>query len=446
MVNKQVPLVMPKMSMTMTEGVFVTWHKAEGEQVRQGEVVCEVTTDKVDMEVEATVDGVLAELVAAPEDVIAVGDPIAYVDSEDDDLLAGLFDDPAPDSASAEPDTPAPDTVAPEPAAPDTPVPDTPAPESPSAPVPDSAPAPVNSGQAVGATPAAQGVNGAAGAAPPRPPAAVPAARRLAGERGVDLAALTPTGPWDTIRVADLPAEELRAEELRAEPPRDGDRSPEPAASPANAPARRRDGRAAIARRMTASADVPQFVLYRDVDLDEAQRRRGGVSWTVVFTRVLAAALRRHPELNATWTDDGVQPCDRLSLAIAVDTERGLLAPVLPDPDTGDLSTLSRRIDDVVTRARTGRLELSELSATASSTVSNLGGSGVGGFQALLTPPQATALAVGTVEPRVVPVPGGIGTRLRCTLGLSVDHRVADGVAGARLLATIDELLGGELG
>lgn len=426
MVNKQVPLVMPKMSMTMTEGVFVTWHKAEGEQVRQGEVVCEVTTDKVDMEVEATVDGVLAELVAAPEDVIAVGDPIAYVDSEDDDLLAGLFDDPTPDSASAGPDTPAP--------------------ESPAAPVPDLAPAPVNSGQAVGATPAAQGVNGAAGAAPPRPPAAVPAARQLAGERGVDLAALTPTGPWDTIRVADLPAEELPAEELRAEPPRDGDRSPEPAASPANAPAHRRDGRAAIARRMTASADVPQFVLYRDVDLDEAQRRRGGVSWTVVFTRVLAAALRRHPELNATWTDDGVQPCDRLSLAIAVDTERGLLAPVLPDPDTGDLSTLSRRIDDVVTRARTGRLELSELSATASSTVSNLGGSGVGGFQAMLTPPQATALAVGTVEPRVVPVPGGIGTRLRCTLGLSVDHRVADGVAGARLLATIDELLGGELG
>ncbi|GAA1203151.1 dihydrolipoamide acetyltransferase family protein [Prauserella alba] len=407
MVNNQVPLVMPKMSMTMTEGVFVAWHKAEGDEVRQGEVVCEVTTDKVDMEVEATVDGVLARLVAAPEDVIAVGDPIAYVDSEAEDLLDGLFDGPAPEPETAT--SPEPETAA-EPA---------PAPES----APEPAGVPVSA-------------NGAAAGDPARPPAAVPAARRLAAERGVDLAALTATGPWDTIRVADLPAEE----------PNRGGLRPEPAAPPASAPTRRRDGRAAVARRMTASAGVPQFVLYRDVDLDEAQLRRGGVSWTVVFTRVLAAALRRHPELNATWTDGGVQPCDRLSVAVAVDTERGLLAPVLTDPDSGDLPALARRIDDVVTRARTGRLELPELSATASSTMSNLGGSGVGGFQALLTPPQATALAVGTVEPRVVPVPGGIGTRLRCTLGLSVDHRVADGVAGARLLATIGELLGGELG
>ncbi|MCR3719072.1 MULTISPECIES: dihydrolipoamide acetyltransferase family protein [Prauserella salsuginis group] len=452
MVNKQVPLVMPKMSMTMTEGVFVAWHKAEGDEIRQGEVVCEVTTDKVDMEVEATVDGVLARLVAAPEDVIAVGDPIAYVESEAEDLLDGLFDDPEPEpepGASPSPDAePAPEPepgpepgpeseLEPEPAGAASGAQPSESATPPAATPPETVPPAANTAPAVaGVTPAAAGVNGAAGAAPPRPPAAVPAARRLAAERGVDLAALTPTGPWDTIRVADLPATEPRA----------GTKPPEAPASPAGSPTRRRDGRAAIARRMTASTDVPQFVLYRDVDLDEAQRRRDGVSWTVVFTRVLAAALRRHPELNATWTDGGVQPCDRLSVAIAVDTERGLLAPVLTDPDSGDLPTLARRIDDVVTRARTGRLELSELSATASSTMSNLGGSGVGGFQALLTPPQATALAVGTVEPRVVPVPGGIGTRLRCTLGLTVDHRVADGVAGARLLATIGDLLGGQLG
>ncbi|MEU6643839.1 dihydrolipoamide acetyltransferase family protein [Saccharomonospora sp. NPDC046836] len=372
MVAKEVALVMPKMSMTMTEGVFLAWRKAEGDPVRQGEVVCEVTTDKVDMEVEATVDGVLTRLIAEPEDVIAVGEPIAYLSSEADDLLDGLFDTPAP----AEPE-------------------------------PEPEPEPV----AAVAAPRGNGV------------AAVPAARRLAAERGIDLATLTPTGPWETIRLADLPTVDT--------PP---------------APVKRvRGGRAAVARRMSASAQVPQFVLYRDVDLTTAATRRGAIGWTAVFTKVLATALRRHPELNAGWVDGGVRRHDHVGVALAVDTERGLLAPVVTDPDRQELATLARRISDVVGRARAGRLELAELSAPASTTLSNLGGAGIDAFQALLTPPQATALALGAIAPKVVPVPGGIGVRLRCTVGLSVDHRVADGADGARLLATVQELLDGEL-
>jgi pyruvate dehydrogenase E2 component (dihydrolipoamide acetyltransferase) len=115
---------------------------------------------------------------------------------------------------------------------------------------------------------------------------------------------------------------------------------------------------------------------------------------------------------------------------------------VLTDPDREEVGTLAARIADVVERARAGRLGLAEISAPATTTVSNLGGLGVSRFQALLTPPQATALSIGTVEPRVVPLPGGVGVRLRCTVGLTVDHRVADGAAGARLLATFHEIIG----
>lgn len=358
MVAKEVPLVMPKMSMTMTEGVFLVWHKAEGDEVREGEVVCEVATDKVDMEVEATVAGTLTRLLATPEDVIPVGEPIAFVAAEADGLLDGMFDDlddPVPDQAPegrAEPPSPAP-------------------------PVPSST------------------------------PAAVPAARRLAVERSIDLATVTPSGPWDTIRLSDL-----------------------------GTPRKPGNGRAAVARRMTASTQIPQFVLYRDLDLEPATH-----GWTARFVHAFAQALRQHPDLNATWADDAVQHHDRVGVALAVDTPRGLLGPVLTDPDQDSLDTLATRIADVVERARAGRLGLAELSAAATTTVSNLGNHGVTGFHALLTPPQATALAVGAIEPKVVPVEGGIGVRLRCTVGLTVDHRVADGVAGARLLATLQELI-----
>lgn len=231
----------------------------------------------------------------------------------------------------------------------------------------------------------------------------MPAARRVAAERGIDLATITPTGPAATIRLADLPP-----------------------------PAPRRSLRAVIARRMSASAQVPQFVVYRDLDMPA----RG--DWTTVFLRALAGALRRHPELNAEWAHGDVRRHDHVGVALAVDTGRGLLAPVLQDPDLDD--GLAERVRDLVRRARAGKLTLAEMSG-GTTTLSNLGGFGVDAFHALLSPPQATALAVGRVQEKVVPVPGGIGLSLRCTVGLTVDHRVGDGADAARLLASVQELL-----
>ena len=385
---KETPLVMPKLSMTMTEGVLVAWRKAEGDQVRAGEVICEVMTDNVDMEVEGNVDGTLTRIVAQPEDEVAVGEPIAYIATEADDLLGGLFD--APDGGTEAAPVPEPEAV-PVAAEADDLLEGLfdPLAESMPVPAPELVPEIVPSG------------------APAWIPA-VPAARKAAAERGLDLATLTPSGPAGTIRLADQPP-------VRPKP--------------------RRSPRAAVARRMSASAEVPQFVVYRDLDLTPSPH-----GWTTVFVRAFAQALRRHPELNAEWADGQVRPHDHVGVALAIDTERGLLAPVLSDPDSDDPDTLGKRIADVVRRARAGKLTLAEMSG-GTTTVSNLGGFGVDAFQALLSPPQATALSLGTVRQRVVPVPGGIGVALRCTVGLTIDHRVADGADAARLLTTLSELL-----
>ncbi|WP_435121947.1 dihydrolipoamide acetyltransferase family protein [Amycolatopsis thermoflava] len=414
---QEAPLVMPKMSMTMTEGTLVTWHKSEGDEVRAGEVVCEVATDKVDMEVEAPADGTLARIVAQPDDVVAVGEPIAYLTTAAEDLLAGLFDGPAPEPApqpererEPEPVPAAPAPVAAQPgpaaaapaAAKPEPVPAAPAP---AAAQPGPAPAVPAAAQPKPAPPAPVVAEPEPVPAAPARVAAVPAARRAAAERGIDLATITPTGPAATIRLADLPPLEVKP---------------------------RRSPRAVIARRMSASAQVPQFVVYRDLEVP------AGGDWTTVFLRALAGALRRHPELNAEWADGDVRRHDHVGVALAVDTGRGLLAPVLRDPDLDD--GLAERVRDLVRRARAGKLTLAEMSG-GTTTLSNLGGFGVDAFHALLSPPQATALAVGRVQEKVVPVPGGIGLSLRCTVGLTVDHRVGDGADAARLLASVQELL-----
>ncbi len=151
-----------------------------------------------------------------------------------------------------------------------------------------------------------------------------------------------------------------------------------------------------------------------------------------------ADSLRDVPELLSRW--DGNAPVDsgQPSIALAVDTPFGLLAPVFRSPDSDHSAVLDKRLRAVIVAAQGGKVDAAYLQA-ANATLSNLGGLGVDRFQALVTPPQASVLAVGSVEPRPVAVPGGLGTALTVTVGLTVDHRVADGAAAARLLAALDE-------
>ncbi|QUH06307.1 2-oxo acid dehydrogenase subunit E2 [Saccharopolyspora erythraea] len=401
---REIPLVMPKMSMTMEEGTLVVWHKSINDEVRVGDVVCEVATDKVDMEVESPTEGTLTRLVADPDQVVAVGDPIAYIASTADDLLEGLLDGPDMESDTSKGD------------------------DAPSTP----APAPAVATQPSGA-----------------PKRAVPLARIRARKLGVELNSVEGTGAGGTVRVVDVE----RAAAAKAAPLNGGTSSANGSKLDAAvaisagkvddeaARSKRRSMRAAVARKMTASAAIPQFTVYRDLDLGVVAPHRGRRTWTTVLTRAFACVLRDSPVLNAQWIDEGVQPLESVAIALAVDTDRGLLAPVLGEPDVAGVDELDQRIRDLVQRARSGKLTVEEMSATASSTVSNLGGLGIDSFNALLTPPQGTALSLGSVGPRLVPVLGGVEARTTCTVGLTVDHRIADGADAARALQALQTIL-----
>lgn len=435
----ELPLTMPKMSMTMEEGTMVAWLKQVGDTVRSGEPICEVATDKVDMEVESPFDGTLARIVAQPDEIFAVGDTIAFITTDADDLLGGLFDEPAPDAA-----------------------------------------APAAATEAAPAEPAAAPVS-ADGWTP-----SVPAARTLADERGVDISQVAATGPGGVVRVSDVesagtaapaapaPASAAAAPAATVSSPALTDAGPEfaappaaptappaeaavpapaaPAAAPAAAApavdpveARRRRTRMQVAKVMSASAAVPQFTAFIDLDLSGLAKVRktdlGGASWTAILVRAQAAALAAHPALNGTWSDSGVVPNEHIGIALAIDSPSGLIAPVLKDPHLGTLAELVAEIASVVDDTRTGTLAPARLGG-GTSVLSNLGGFGVDSFNALLTPPQSTALSSGSVKQRLVVFDdGSFGPRLTCTVGLTVDHRVADGADAARYLATLKDIM-----
>lgn len=419
----ELALTMPKMSMTMEEGTMVAWLKQPGDALRAGEPVCEVATDKVDMEVESPFDGVLARIVAEVGEVLPVGETIAWVTTDADDLLGGLFDAPPPEPASA---------VAEERA--------------------DAAPAP--------------SAHPASGAHP-----AVPAARELARRHGLDLAAVPGSGEWGAVRVQDVEAAlaadragasagngaaaepggtEVAVVEVAAPTEPVGVDATAADAAPAAADAdptlaRRNRIRKQVARVMERSALVPQFTAWIDLDLSGLARIRktelGGASWTAVLLRAQALALAATPALTGRWTDAGVEPEDGIGVALAIDARDGLVAPVVRDPHRMTLAEVSERIRSLVEAARDGSLGPDDL-AGGTTVFSNLGGFGVERFNALITPPHATALSAGAVVQKLhISDAGALSPRLGCTVGLTVDHRMADGADAARMLQELRAMI-----
>jgi pyruvate dehydrogenase E2 component (dihydrolipoamide acetyltransferase) len=400
----RVPLNMPKMSMTMEFGTVVEWLVSVGDEVRDGDVLVVVTTDKVDMEVEATFPGVIEEIVAQEGDQLDVGRPMAYLTTEAEDLLGDLFATP-PDEPPAVA-TPAPTAVV------------------------EVAAAPPSAGDGL--------------------IRAVPLARRIAAEAGIDLRSVAATGAAHTIRARDV-RDAIAERELRPQ-------APAVPALPAAAPVAPRAGagelfgdagsrrlRVATANVMVASAAIPQFTVYRALDLGRLARAREtslkGVSWTSILVRAYALVLREFPQLNGYWVGNGVQANAAVGVALAVDTPRGLLAPVLADPDLTTLRELDRKVRDVAESIKAGVTD-PNLFSGGTGTVSNLGGMGVQRFNALLTPPQATALSLGTVGRRpTVDADGELAVQIACEAGLTIDHRVADGADAARALEAMQTFL-----
>jgi pyruvate dehydrogenase E2 component (dihydrolipoamide acetyltransferase) len=195
---------------------------------------------------------------------------------------------------------------------------------------------------------------------------------------------------------------------------------------------------------MTPSAAIPQFTVWREIELDAANARRRGVSWTTVLLRAYAAALRDVPDLLSRWENDRATESGPPAIALAVATDRGLLVPTFTEPDRGDAQALDAEIRAVVKAAHSGKLPPAYM-GVANGSLSNLGGLGVDQFQALLTPPQASVLSLGSIRQRPVAVPGGVGLALTVNAGLTVDHRVADGAHAAQLLERFARRLGGDL-
>ena len=416
---------MPALSATMEDAELITWLVEVGDEVRSGQPLAEVGTDKVDMELESPYDGVVAELLVEPGSRVDLGVPVAMVTGEEDELLGDLLDDD--DDADAAADTGAAE--------------------------PDEAPR----GPAMG--PAAAVASPLEGIVRAHPPA-----RRRARQLGIDLHDVTPTGSRGQVTHADLDRYLAEQEAGSDASPRDTDSPPRrsdaarttPAAgSPPSRPARsapaerssggrdrRRAIRLATARSTTRSAAVPQFTLHRRIDVGLAQERRNGRSWTTELARALAAALWRNPACNAVWDDEAedVRQLEHVRIGIAVATDDGLVVVGVDDPDAVDPAEADQRVREAIDRARSGRLTPDDVSGI-STTISNLGGFGIDHFDALLLPPQATILSVGRISDTPIGVDGRVRVRPMMSLGLTVDHRVADGADGARLLETFADRL-----
>jgi pyruvate dehydrogenase E2 component (dihydrolipoamide acetyltransferase) len=371
-------VLMPALEMAQETGRIVRWLKAEGDTVAKGEPLMEIETDKVTVEIEAPADGTLAGVRAGEGDEVPVGEAVAFI------LGAGEeAPELAPMSASTD--------VAP-------------------------APAPDSSNNLL------LGDRGAR-------PLASPKARRIAAERGIDLATVGGTGPHGAVVAADL----------AAEPKEDASNS-----LLLGSIWRR------MAERTTRSwQSAPHFFLLREVDASrlegwrESLRRRTGhegVTHTDLLIKLCAAALGEHPRVNASWRDGGITANDDVNVGIAVAIEDGLVVPVLHSADALAVEAIAGRRVELVAAAREGRLAPKDVSG-GTFTISNLGMFGVDAFLAIVNEPQAAILAVGRIADRVVAVDGRPEVRPTMILALSFDHRVVDGARGAEFLDTLASLV-----
>ena len=432
-----IDVLMPALSPTMEEGTLAKWHVKKGDQVKSGDVIAEIETDKATMEVEAVDEGTVEDLLV-PEGAegVKVNTPIAKLRGE------GEAAAPAP-LPKAEADAPAPEPATPKPA--------------------PSATPPPSSRTGPGATPpppAGEERNGRVFASP--------LARRIAEQKGIDLSSVRGSGPHGRIIKADVEA--ARARPSAAAPAAPQARGPAPA--PVQAPGPRQalsleqqgiapgsydliplDGmRKTVARRMTDSfRDVPHFPLTIDLEIDallaarakvNALLEREGVKVSVndMVIKAAAIALKRVPEANASYTPEGIAMHHHADVAMAVAVPHGLITPIIREAETKGLAEIARESKDLAERARNRKLKPEEyLGGTFS--VSNLGMFGVTSFSSIINEPQGCILSVGAGEKRPVVRGDQLAVATVMSVTLTCDHRVVDGATGARFLAAFKALI-----
>jgi pyruvate dehydrogenase E2 component (dihydrolipoamide acetyltransferase) len=409
---------MPSVLAGAEEATIANWLIAEGDSVAIGDAIAEIETEKALVEYAAEQEGTVGRLVLEPGMTGAVGAPIA--------VLLGAGEGPADvDAVLGSEGVPAESDAAEEPA--ETAV---------------SSPAPALRSAPAAATIVTASPNPAAPDSPQR--FASPIARKLAAERGLDLATVTGTGPGGRITRRDVEAASRSAASAIAASASAADAViPAPAGRLVpHTPMRR-----AIARRLTESkATVPHFYLLAECRVDELLALRTRLNATLsrkvsvndFVIKAAAGAFEAVPEANVTWTDDGMVVHDTVDISVAVATDGGLTTPVVRDVGARSLSNISAAVADLAGRARDKRLRQDELDG-GSFSVSNLGMYGTVEFSAILNPPQWGILAVGAATKQAVVVDDAlvVATVMRCVL--SVDHRAVDGALGARWLAALKE-------
>jgi pyruvate dehydrogenase E2 component (dihydrolipoamide acetyltransferase) len=464
-------LDMPKLSPTMEEGVLATWHKKEGDSVEVDDLLAEVETDKATMEFRAFDKGTLLKLLVNAGAEVKLGQPVAILGSPGEDVSAlaaqagGGAAAPAPKAAKAEEEAPAETPRSPR-------VEGAPAAKPAAAPAPAARPAaPVDKGNILTRTerdiaPAPAPRTGANG----ERVLASPYVRKVARERGIDLAGAQGSGEHGRIVPADLDA--MPRGELRGAIPTAGAaplaRAGQAAlATPALAQPEVRPNspmRKTIARRLTQSKQtVPHFYLTIDVDAEELMALREQinadlaaavkpskgngeapkpekVSINDLIVKACAAALLRVPETNAQYTDEAILVHKRVDISVAVAIPDGLVTPVVRNADQKSVVAIAREVRDLASRARAKKLKPEEVSDGTFS-ISNLGMFGIDEFSAVINPPEGAILAVGQVRDEPVVKDGQVKPGKKLAMTLSCDHRVVDGAVGAAFLAELRNLL-----
>jgi pyruvate dehydrogenase E2 component (dihydrolipoamide acetyltransferase) len=434
-------VMMEALSPTMEEGRLVKWNKNEGDVVKSGDVVAEVETDKAIMELVARGDGVLRARLVPENTTTPVGQLIGVIAAADEDiaaLIAGAAPSAAPAAAAAPaPPVPAAATPAPTPAT---------APAAAaalaSAPVPPSgAPRTVMPAVDHHASEQASHANDTGGRQ-----LASPLARRMASERGLDIAQVRGSGPGGRIIKRDVEEAMSGGTALLA-----GARAAAPAVTAADfTDAPLTQIRKTIARRLAESiGPVPTFYLTAEFDLARVTDMRTAmaaigpeykVSVNDIILKAVAVALTRHTEVNSHWMGDKIRQHHRVHVGMAVAIPEGLITPVIFDADQKGLSEISQEARELAKRARERKLQPHEYTG-ATMSVSNLGMLGIDEFTAIINPPEAAILAVGAVEDKPVVIGGAIEIRKRMRVTLSCDHRVIDGALGAQFLQHLRRLI-----
>jgi pyruvate dehydrogenase E2 component (dihydrolipoyllysine-residue acetyltransferase) len=418
-------VILPALGIAQDTGKIIEWLKAEGDEVIQGEPLVVIETDKAMVDLEAPASGMLTEVSAVAGDEVPVAQVIAVIVS--------------PEEAMRSRSTPPPPEFRAVPAPLDSPT--------------ESSRSALYSAPATGAPSASALVRNGRRAASPK-------ARRIATERGVNIAAIAGSGPGGVVLAADVLASSADVASMWT-PTGATVVAPTPgsahvalngqpiAASSAAGDATISSVWRLMAERTTQSwTSIPHFFLLREVNAAAlmswraraARQVSAEITYTDLLVKIVAEALRQHPRLNASWDQSAITAHDEINIGLAVATENGLVVPVIHRADDLSLKGIARQRADLVKRAQAQRLRLDDLQ-NATFTISNLGMYGIDAFTAIINAPQAAILAVGRIVDRVVPVSGLPSVQPMLTLSLSCDHRVVDGARGAQFLAHVAQLI-----